>query len=278
MTTGTLTRTAAVTGTAWGGSARRIASLGRGEALLLRRNPMALLTALATPIAMVLITRSSVPSDDPGGLDGSAAIVTSLTAFTLLFVVYYNLVTALVARREGLVLKRLRTGETSDAEILAGTAAPAVAIAWGQILIGALVAVTVFGMGLPTNPVLVLAAIVLGTAVFVLLAVASTALTRNVEMAQLTTTPVLIAPLALSGLLFPVDLLPEPLQRLAQVLPLTPVVDLLRLGLTGTTTEGASVDLAASFGSAVVPLLVLAAWVVAGVWATRRWFRWEPRR
>jgi ABC-2 type transport system permease protein len=109
MTTGTLTRTAAVTRTAWGGSARRIAALGRGEALLLRRNPIALLTALATPIAMVLITRSSVPSDGPGGLGGGAAIVTSLTAFTLLFVVYYNLVTALVARREGLVLKRLRT-------------------------------------------------------------------------------------------------------------------------------------------------------------------------
>lgn len=204
--------------------------------------------------------------------------MTSLTAFTLLFVVYYNLVTALVARREELVLKRLRTGETSDAELLAGTAAPAVAIAWGQILIGALVAVTAFGMGLPINPALVLAAIVLGTAVFVLLALASTALTRNVEMAQLTTLPVLVAPLALSGLLFPVDLLPEPLQRLGQVLPLTPVVDLLRLGLTGTTTQEATVDLAGSFGPAVGPLLVLAGWVVAGVWATRRWFRWEPRR
>jgi len=273
MTTGTLTRIAGVTPTAWGGPARRIAALARGEALLLRRNPIALLTALATPVAMVLATRASVAA---GG--GGAAVVTSLTAFTLLFVVYYNLVTALVARREELVLKRLRTGETSDAEILAGTAAPAVAIAWGQILIGALVAATAFGMGPPTNPVLVLAAIVLGTAVFVLLAVASTALTRNVEMAQLTTTPVLVAPLVLSGLLFPVDLFPEPLQRLGQVLPLTPVVDLLRLGLTGTTTQGASVDLAASFGPAVGPLLVLAAWVVAGVWATRRWFRWEPRR
>jgi ABC-2 type transport system permease protein len=278
MTTGTLTRTAGVTGTAGRGSARRIASLARGEALLLRRNPMALLTALATPVAMVLITRSSVSSDGAGGLGGGAAVVTSLTAFTLLFVVYYNLVTALVARREELVLKRLRTGETGDAEILAGTAVPAVAIAWGQILIGALVAVTAFGMGLPTNPVLVLAAIVLGTVVFVLLATASTALTRNVEMAQLTTTPVLAAPLVLSGLLFPVDVLPEPLQRLGQVLPLTPVVDLLRLGLTGTTTQGASVDLVASFGPAAVPLLLLAAWVVAGVWATRRWFRWEPRR
>ena len=226
---------------------------------------------------MVLATRASVP-DSAGSLGGGAPVVTSLTAFTLLFVVYYNLVTALVARREELVLKRLRTGETSDAEILAGTAAPAVAIAWGQILIGALVAVTAFGMGLPTNPALVLAAIVLGTAVFVLLALASTALTRNVEMAQLTTTPVLVAPLALSGLLFPVDVLPEPLQRLGQVLPLTPVVDLLRLGFTGTTTQEATVDLAASFGPAVGPLLVLAGWVVAGLWATRRWFRWEPRR
>jgi ABC-2 type transport system permease protein len=277
MTTESLTRTAGVARTAGGGSARRIASLAGGEALLLRRNPIAMLIALATPAAMVLATRASVP-DSAGDLGGGAAVVTSLTAFTLLFVVYYNLVTALVARREELVLKRLRTGETGDAEILAGTAAPAVAIAWGQILIGALVAVIAFGMGPPTNPVVVLAAIVLGTAVFVLLAVASTALTRNVEMAQLTTTPVLLAPLALSGLLFPVDLLPEPLQRLGELLPLTPVVDLLRLGLTGTTAQGASVELTASFGPAVGPLLVLVAWVVAGVWATRRWFRWEPRR
>lgn len=277
MTTESLIRTARATRTAGGGSGRRIASLARGEALLLRRNPVALLTALATPVAMVLATRASVP-DGAGGLGGGAAVVTSLTAFTLLFVVYYNLVTALVARREELVLKRLRTGETSDAEILAGTAAPAVATAWGQILIGALVAVIAFDMGLPTNPAVVLAAVVLGTAVFVLLAAASTALTRNVEMAQLTTTPVLLAPLALSGLLFPVDLLPEPLQRLGQVLPLTPVVDLLRLGLTGTATQGAGVDLAASFGSAVGPLLVLVAWVAAGVWATRRFIRWEPRR
>jgi ABC-2 type transport system permease protein len=36
----------------------------------------------------------------------------------------------LVARREELALKRLRTGEATDAEILAGTVAPAVAIAW----------------------------------------------------------------------------------------------------------------------------------------------------
>jgi ABC-2 type transport system permease protein len=56
------------------------------------------------------------------------------------------------------------------------------------------------------------------------------------------------------------------------------VVDLLRLGLTGTTTQGASLDLAGSFGPAAAPLLVLAGWVAVGGWATRRFLRWEPRR
>jgi len=279
MSAATLTRTARITRTGPGAPARRIACLARAEALLLRRNPLALLNALVIPVAMVAFVRFGLPSDSAGRRgDAGAGTVTALTAFTLLTVVYINLVPALVARREELVLKRLRTGETGDAEILAGTSAPAVALAWGQIVLGVLAAVGVFGMGMPTNPGLVLVAIVLGTAVFVLLAVASTALTRTVEMAQVTTIPGYAVPLLLSGLMFPLDALPEPVQRLAQVLPLTPVVDLLRLGLTGTTPGGATVALAGSFRPAVVPVLVLAAWVVAGVWATRRWFRWEPRR
>jgi ABC-2 type transport system permease protein len=258
-------------------SARRIASLARAEALLLRRNPIALLNAAALPVVMVLFVRTSLPNGAGSGGVG-AQVVTTLTAFTLIVGVYYNLVTALVARREELVLKRLRTGETSDAEILAGTATPAVALAWGQILMGVLAAATVLGVGMPANPGLVLVAVVLGTAVFVLLAAVSTALTRTVEMAQVTTMPVLLVPTILSGAIFPLEDLSDPLQHLANVLPLTPVVDLLRLGLTGTTRDGASVDLVGSFGPAVVPVLILAAWVAAGMWATRRWFRWEPRR
>jgi ABC-2 type transport system permease protein len=62
------------------------------------------------------------------------------------------------------------------------------------------------------------------------------------------------------------------------VLPLTPVVELLRLGLTGTTAGGQTVSPLASFGAGVLPLVVLAAWIAAGLLLTRRWFRWEPRR
>lgn len=259
-------------------SARRIGSLGRAEALLLRRNTFALLTALALPVGAVLTLRLSVELSDAVSLSAGAAMVTTLTAVTLNLVVYYNLVTALVARREELVLKRLRTGETSDAEILAGTAAPAVAIAWTQIALGGVAAFAVFGMAAPVNVLLVLAALVLGTVVFVLLAAVSTAVTRSVEMAQVTTMPVLFVPLTLSGLYLPLTEFPAPLAQFARVLPLTPVVDLLRLGLTGTAPDGRVVDLADTFGAAVPPLLVLVVWAAACGWATRRWFRWEPRR
>jgi ABC-2 type transport system permease protein len=91
--------------------------------------------------------------------------------------------------------------------------------------------------------------------------------------------PALWLPLVFSGLLFPLAMLPEPLRWVAEALPLTPVVELLRLGLTGTTAaDGHHLGLAASFGAAAAPVLVLAAWTIAGAWAARRWFRWEPRR
>src|SRR5690349_14564807 len=248
-------------------SAHRVAALARAEGGLLRRNRIALLTALALPVAMVYSLKASGVLDAGGSRGVGAALLTGLTVFALLLPVYYNLVTALVARREELVLKRRRTGETTDAEILAGTAAPAIAIAWAQIAVAAVAAVAGFGVAPPANAVVMLVALILGTAVFAVLAAVSTAAARTVEMAQVTTLPVLTIPFAFSGLLFPLALLPEPLRWLAQALPLTPVVTLMRLGLTGTAAGGHHPGMAATFGAAAIPVLVLAAWIAAGTWA-----------
>jgi ABC-2 type transport system permease protein len=256
----------------------RIRALGRAEALLLWRNPVALITALVFPAMMTAIFASSGIFEEAEGLDLGEGVVMALAATTLLFVVYYNLVTALVARREDLVLKRLRTGEATDAEILAGTALPSVLLGWAQIVVATASAIVAFGVGVPVNAALVVAGLVLGTVVFVLLAAASTAVTRNVEMAQVTTMPVLLGPLAFSGLFFPLDELPGPLTAVATAMPLTPVVDLLRLGLVGVAADGTTVGLAGSFRAAALPLALLCGWIYAGVWATRRWFRWDPRR
>jgi ABC-2 type transport system permease protein len=258
------------------GAGRRVASLARAEALLLRRDPLALLTAIGTPIALSLFLGNMVPSGTAGGTGAAAGMVVAFVAFTLLTGVYYNLTAALVARREALVLKRLRTGELSDTEILTGAAAPALTMAWVQIGVAAAALSVIVGLGWPTNPILTVVGLALGSAVFVLLAMITTIITRSVAMAQITTTPMLLASLLLSGL-FPGDL-PATLQRLADLLPLTAVVQLLRLGLTGTSTTGAPIDLVGTFTSAAVPMLILLAWTAAAAWVTRRWFRWEPRR
>jgi ABC-2 type transport system permease protein len=243
---------------------------------------MSLLNVVAVPAAVVLFAGSFSGSATPSGgvlsAAGAAAVVTSLTAFALLLVVYFNLVIALVARREELVLKQFRTGELSDAEILLGAAAPAVAIAWTQILVGVVGAAVALHLHRPSNPGLILVAVVLGTAVFALLAMVSTVITGSTELAQVTTLPGYLLPFVLSGLVIPLHALPGPLPQLAQLAPLTPVVDLLRLGLTGTDPAGTQLGTAASFGAAIVPVLVLIGWVIAAEWATRRWFRWEPRR
>ncbi|HEX8629890.1 MAG TPA: ABC transporter permease, partial [Catenuloplanes sp.] len=204
--------------------------------------------------------------------------VTGMIGFLLLYVVYYNLVAAYVARREELVLKRLRTGEITDVEILAGTAVPALLIALGQTVLTVGVGAVLLGLPAPVNPLLIVLGVVAGAAVFTLLAVVSSVITRSVEMAQLSTMPIVIVCMVGSGLMIPLEVLPERVADVLRYLPLTPVIDLVRLGWLGTTGGGAPVGFAQTFADAAAPAAILLAWVVLGVAGIRRWFRWEPRR
>lgn len=256
--------------------AGRIVAMSRAEMLLLWRNKTAMFTALALPVFLVLFVYSM--STDEGRFPSAATFLpTALAGFVLLFVVYYNLVSAYVARREELVLKRLRTSEATDAEILLATAVPAVALALAQLVLGIAAVAVLLGLEAPVNPLLAVVAVVGGTAVLVLLAAASAPFTKSVEMAQVTTLPVLLVSMLFSGLIFPLDTLPEAAANAARLLPLTPVVDLLQLGLQGAVGTDSPVGFAETFGEAAGPAGVLLAWVLIGVYAIRRWFRWEPR-
>jgi len=257
-------------------SARRITALGRAELRLLWRNRTALLYAVATPLVAFAFAGASDAFAIGGGA-GGAIVVTGVTVVGLGMVVYYNLVAAYVGRREEHVLKRLRTGELTDPEIVAGTAVPSLAVAWLQIAVAFAVGAAAGQLRVPANALLVVLAVAVGSLVFPLLAAASSAMTRTVEMAQVTTAPLLLLPLALSGLLAPIGQLPAGFATLAEVMPLTPVVDLMRLGLLGVDRDGEHLDTMATFTAAAPSLAVGAAWVLLGLWATRRWFRWEPR-
>lgn len=254
--------------------ARRIMAMSGAELRLLLRNKTALFMVLAMPLLLV-VALFGVAEDL--GISLGLYLAGMLIGFVLLFVVYYNLVTTYVSRREELVLKRLRTSEAQDREILLAGAVPSLAIAAVQMVLGVLGAALLLDLGAPVNPLLVAAAVLGGAAVFMLLAMVSTAFTRTTELAQVTTMPVLIVCLLFSGLTFPLDVLPDAAAGAARLLPLTPVVELTQLGLAGAVGEAEPVGFAATFSEAVIPAAILVLWLYLGVYGTRRWFRWEPR-
>lgn len=197
---------------------------------------------------------------------------------TLIFVVYYTLVTALVARREASVLQRLRSGEASDATILAGLSWPFVAVTIAQTVLCIVLAVLALDAGTPVNIVLLVLAMVLGPVVWALLGIVSTVFTRSVEHAQITTMPLIFVAILLSGISFPLSMLPETVQIVASLTPLHPVLELMRLGMAGVDAHGRALTSMDTFAAAAQPVAVLLVWAAVGLWMTRRHMRWEPRR
>jgi ABC-2 type transport system permease protein len=259
-----------------GSARRRVLALSSAEVRLLLRNRTAAVNSVLAPVLLLGSVAVIAVSNDME-VDGPS-FITSAIGITLTLVAYYNLVTTFVARREELVLQRMRTGELTDGEILLGTAVPTLLVTVVQIL-GVGVGVAALGRwAAPVDVVLPLLALLGGGALMVVLAAASTSFTRTVEAAQFTTLPLVLAATAFSGLLIPLSDFPVPVAEVVRFLPLTPVIELSRLGLAGETWNGHAVDIAAAWAAAPVPLAVLAGWLVVGAIVARRVFRWAPRR
>ncbi|GGZ91036.1 ABC transporter permease [Streptomyces subrutilus] len=245
----------------------RLAALGRSELTLLVRNRAALSVALLLPLVMVFVLRSTLTGPQDAAALGEATLTGGI-GMVLVLVVYMNLVSAYVARREELVLKRLRTGEARDLEILAGTALPATVLALGQIAVLVAAGAAALDVRLPRNPPLVLAAVLAGILLLAGLSALTSSFTRNVESAGITTLPLFLLTALGSGLFLPVDALPDALVPVCELLPLSGVMTLVRAGWSGGAQGG---DLLAAG-------LTTLAWAGITVFAVQRWFRWEPRR
>jgi ABC-2 type transport system permease protein len=256
--------------------ARRTLALAGAETRLFLRNRTAVVNSVLLPLLLV----AAVPALGAGGgeVPVGPRLLVSAIGVMLIFLTYYNLLTTFVARRQELVLQRMRTGELTGTEVVLGIATPTLLVTVGQVaLVG--IGVAVLGeWSAPVDVVLPLVALVGGGALMLLLAAASTAFTRTSESAQITALPFLVVSSSLCGLFFPLSVLPDVLATAARFLPLTPVVELAQLGLAGRTWSGEVVSLAGAWTSALFPLAVLAGWLVAGSLLARSGFRWAPKR
>ena len=253
-----------------GFSGRRVLGLARFNLTLMLRNRTTLVYGLVMPLLPLLLLLTTSGDSDRG----VATTVTSAWLVALLFPVYYNLLSMFVTRRDELVLKRLRTGEVRDLELIVSMALPGAAIG----IVGALLAVpavALSGGSMPTNALLLVVGLLAAVGTFAALAIWTASWTRTAEAAQLTSAPVMV--LALVGTV--VGVVPDSVARWLELTPGAAVADVVSVawfGLESGQEEG-TLSWGATFTEGALPIVVLLAWTVLAVVVARRSLRWEPR-
>ncbi|MFQ6485314.1 ABC transporter permease [Brachybacterium epidermidis] len=253
----------------------RLLGLARAELTLLLRNRMQLFTALLLPLSVPFLY---LPLARQGGTpEALASGLGTMFVVALLFVVYYNLLSSYVARRQDLVLKRLRTGEASDATVLTATAVPALLIAFVMIGVMGAIATPLLDLPLPAHPAVLVIGLVLGAAVMVPLALATANITRTVEAAQVTSLPLMAVLVIGAGAAIPLQMMPDWFGRLAALVPSAPITAMVRLGWLGIDAEGAALSTGEVWVQTAQQTGILLVWLILGILFVRSHFRWEPR-
>ena len=251
---------------------RRTSRLTRTNAVLMIRNRLTMFYAVrhARPARSAC---SSWESEATSPL--RCPRVSTVLLMALMFPVYYNLLSMFVTRRDELVLKRLRTGEVRDLELVTSMALPGTAIT-ALVTVLAVPIVMSTGLPFPLNPVLLLLGVLVACVCFAAFALWTAAWTKTAEAAQLTSAPVLV--LATVGLFGPV--FPSSVQRWVDLLPGAAVRDLVQVtwfgrsaGLGSTT----GIDFAATWSQAVPAIGILIGWAAVAVLLALRSLHWEPR-
>lgn len=256
---------------------RPLAALATAEFTQFRRNKTLVVTALVFPVimplGMFLVTRrSGETADAVGGTFDIYAL------FALLFVQFYTVLSLVTTRRGEGVLKRLRTGEAADWQILTAPAMPGVAVTSATAVI---VAAVVYGSGAPApvNPILMVAGLAVGSLVFTLLALTTSAVTKNAEAAQITSLPVIALAMVGSGSIRAG--LPDRAGELLGYTPFAAASDLMNLGATGKTaisgTDTAATDFTGSFSEIGPPVVTLTVWTIVLIGLVYKCFRWDDR-
>lgn len=227
------------------------------------------------PVGIPLVTYFATRRSTGTTPDLVTTTIEMAALMALLFVQYYSVLSMVTTRRAAGVLRRLRTGEATDRQILTAPAAPGAALSVVTILATCAV-VYATGGSPPVNPVALVLAVCLGLVLFTVLALATTAFTRNAEAAQITSIPVITV--AMFGLSSVRTVLPEDLARFADFTPFAAISDLISLGTVGHLVDGGpALEFADTFGAMGRPIATLLVWIIVSAAAAAKAFRWDQR-
>ncbi|MGB2876321.1 MAG: ABC transporter permease [Gaiellaceae bacterium] len=241
----------------------------KGELLLYVRSlELAFFTFLLPMIFFVLLgsTYGNDRIKSEGGVRGSHFLLAGMIGYGAISIAFAGVAIVLVIRRETGVLKRLRaTPLPAPAYIAAVLSAFMLAFAIEVVALVALGRV-LFGIGMPDRIGSLVLALLLGAVSFCGLGIGVTALIRSAEGVSAVINALYLPASFLAGAFFSPHSFPTFLRWIADVLPLTYFLRLVR----GIMLHGQEI------WSQPGSVAAVAAWGLVGVVVATRTFRWEP--
>jgi ABC-2 type transport system permease protein len=236
----------------------------RLERRLFWRNPSAAFFNLGLPL-LFLIAFGVIFHGNEKELH---VIVPGIAGMSVMSGTFVALGHNMVALREQGVLKRMRGTPLPSGAYLGGLALNAVANTMIQILFVLIAGRLLFGIDSIKDVPELVVFLVLGVACFSALGVAFAHVIPNSESAPAYINAVFLPVILVSGVFYDSADAPSFIKDIAQILPLTHLID----GLTGALVKGTTL------GDNAGHLAVVAVWTVFGTFFAIRGFTWESRR
>jgi ABC-2 type transport system permease protein len=236
------------------------------ETKLYTREPSAAFFTLAFPLLLLLLF-GGIYGNEPAELFGGRGyldiFVPALIGFIAITSAFLGISQTLATYRDQGVLRRYRAAPLHPGVL----SAAAITMYAGITAVGALLTVAVahivYGVGLPEQPLSVALAALLTTLTFLAMGLLLGSVAPTPRTAEAVGMVIYFPMIFLSGAVgIPREIMPELMQRLTEVLPLTHAIDLLRSLWFGGGWELPAVAVLVGFG--VVSVLI-----------SVRVFRWE---
>ena len=236
------------------------------ETKIFMREPMGVVGTLFMPVVFFLIMARFLrgvphPVAPMGRLAFNATILSSLL---IVLGAVQSLIAIMAIYREGGILKRLRATPLAPVTILSAHVLVKLVLTLTSFLLLVLAGRRAMPGALPENMVGFAGAVLLGTLGILGLGFLVASLVPTARFAQPLGAVIFYPMLGLSGLFFPVARMPLGLRVVANALPTTHAVSLMR-----GTYEGATWS--AQWGSVAALVAIFAVCLVLAT----RWFRWE---
>lgn len=239
----------------------------RAEQKLFWRSRELAFFTFALPLILFVLLGSVYGDDEIEGVSGHEYLLAGMLGYGAAATTFAGLSIVLVIRREDGVLKRLRaTPLPAPLFVAAFLVSTLIVFAIEAVVLCAFGALF-FDIGLPNHFVSLVLSLLLGALAFTALGLAITTFVRSGEGSSAVVNAIYLPMTFISGAFWSPTRFPEVLERIANVLPLTYLIELVKnvaVGRSHIWDEGTAVA-------------VLAAWGVGGLLVTLRRFRWEPR-